>query len=139
LVEKNIGEKYPNWVLLLFPSCSLNRNYNSQNILLFVMKNNLDTWKFVVQFFFSAVVLSLCVFKLSTTDGKDQSQALYWGGLTGILGYWLPSPTNKRDDDSQQLGVTVANLPASNTGKSGVSNSGGQIVAAQLTSNSENN
>lgn len=93
---------------------------------------SLTTWKFIIQVCFSTVVLSLCVFKLATNDAKDNpNAALYWGGLTGILGYWLPSPANKQDDE-QQLGIAVANLGA-NRGSNEVPNSSAQIVAAQVT------
>jgi hypothetical protein len=98
----------------------------------------LDTWKFVIQFFFSSIVVGLCVFKLAATDAKDNpNAALYWGGLTGILGYWLPSPTNKQDDEQQALGLTVANFPANNSRNGQVPNSGGQILAAQVTTGSD--
>lgn len=99
---------------------------------------SLDTWKFVTQFFFSSVVVGLCVFKLAVNDGKDnQNAALYWGGLTGILGYWLPSPTSKQDDEQQQLGLTVANFPVNNSRNGQGANSGGQILAAQMTTGSD--
>ncbi|MBW4596360.1 MAG: hypothetical protein KME46_26515 [Brasilonema angustatum HA4187-MV1] len=65
------------------------------------MKNH-QTWTFAVQVFFSTVVLGLCTFKLIANKPQD-NQALYWGGLTGILGYWLPAPTNSKNEEQQYL------------------------------------
>ncbi|OKH36375.1 hypothetical protein NIES2119_17155 [[Phormidium ambiguum] IAM M-71] len=57
-----------------------------------------EYWKFGVQVFFSTIVIGLCIFKLCTSDAKNEpNTALYWGGLTGILGYWLPAPSDKDD------------------------------------------
>ncbi|MBP5974309.1 hypothetical protein HW132_16575 [Brasilonema sp. CT11] len=66
------------------------------------MKNH-QTWTFAVQVFFSTVVLGLCTFKLIANKPQD-NQALYWGGLTGILGYWLPAPTNSKNEEQFSLG-----------------------------------
>lgn len=37
------------------------------------------------------------IFKLGS-PGDDKNIALYWGGLSGVLAYWLPSPGQTRDD-----------------------------------------
>ena len=60
------------------------------------MSNSKD-WHFLVQFLFSSVVISLCVFKLTVGDRntKQNNDALYWGGLLGIVGAWLPTPSGK--------------------------------------------
>ncbi|MEH1892990.1 hypothetical protein [Nostoc sp.] len=60
-------------------------------------KFNQDVWRFGVQVFFSSVVLGLCIFKLGS-PGDEKNIALYWGGLSGVLAYWLPSPGQNRDD-----------------------------------------
>ena len=77
----------------------------------------LETWKFIIQVAFSAAVMSLCIYKLATADPKDNQNALYWGGLSGILGYWLPSPTSDKENDSLSV-ITASRAigPSENTG-----------------------
>ena len=58
------------------------------------MKNNQETWKFFVQVAFSTVVLTFSLYKLAVTDQQDSYQALYWGGVTGIMAWWMPNPGN---------------------------------------------
>ncbi|MBW4633194.1 MAG: hypothetical protein KME30_15240 [Iphinoe sp. HA4291-MV1] len=65
------------------------------------MKNH-QTWIFGVQVFFSTIVLGLCTFKL-VADKAPNNQALYWGGLTGVLAYWLPAPTSSKNEEQQFL------------------------------------
>ncbi|MDM9383057.1 MULTISPECIES: hypothetical protein [unclassified Chlorogloeopsis] len=60
--------------------------------------NNHKTWTFGVQVFFSAVVILLCVVQIGFQRDKD-NLALYWGGLSSVLAYWLPSPTNSKEDE----------------------------------------
>lgn len=71
-----------------------------------------EYWKFGVQVFFSTIVIGLCIFKLCTSDAKNEPNiALYWGGLTGILGYWLPSPNSEeRENQKREFDLTVAGL-----------------------------
>ncbi|MBE8997723.1 hypothetical protein IQ274_05705 [Nostoc sp. LEGE 12447] len=64
-------------------------------------KFNQDVWRFGVQVFFSSIVLGLCIFKLGS-PGDDKNVALYWGGLSSVLAYWLPSPGQTRDDKEAQ-------------------------------------
>lgn len=47
--------------------------------------------KFYAQIFFSSVLLSFCFYKL-LVGVPDTQLAVYWGGVTAVLGYWLPSP-----------------------------------------------
>lgn len=49
--------------------------------------------KFAFQAFVSSVILFFCMAKISEVSGDEL--ALYWGAITGILGYWLPSPVSK--------------------------------------------
>ncbi len=61
---------------------------------------------FVVQVFFSTVVLALCVFQTGVKDNKDI--ALYWGGITSIIAYWMPSPLSanaqgKKSDEHNKI------------------------------------
>lgn len=51
-------------------------------------------WKIFFQAVISIAVLIFCMYKLDSASGTEQL-ALYWGGITGILGYWLPSPSSK--------------------------------------------
>lgn len=44
-----------------------------------------------MQVAFSSIVLCFCLFKLSNPN-DSQSNALYWGGVTGVLAWWMPSP-----------------------------------------------
>lgn len=65
-----------------------------------IMKK-LDVWKFAIQVVFSAVVLALCVSKLAVDNLEAPDKSLYWGGLSGVLAYWLPSPGNNLKGDEQ--------------------------------------
>ncbi|MBE9224186.1 hypothetical protein IQ264_01695 [Phormidium sp. LEGE 05292] len=73
---------------------------------------NFESWRFGVQVFFSTIVIGLCIFKLCTADAKDNpNTAIYWGGLTGVLGYWLPSPnSDDKEKQKKQFDSVVANL-----------------------------
>lgn len=51
---------------------------------------NLDSLKFVMQIIITFFMLMLCWNGLQHED--DNTRALYWGGLTGIIGWWMPSP-----------------------------------------------
>lgn len=50
-----------------------------------------DSMRFAVQVAFSSIVLCFCLFKLSNSN-DNQSSALYWGGVTSVLAWWMPSP-----------------------------------------------
>ncbi len=56
----------------------------------------MDSLRFVVQVGFSLIVLSLCIGKLTLPNQNDHDQALYWGGITGLLAWWMPSPGNSK-------------------------------------------
>lgn len=51
--------------------------------------------KFLVQVSISFLVFGLCSFQLLT---KPDKEAIYWGGVTSILFYWLPSPKEQTND-----------------------------------------
>ncbi len=51
---------------------------------------DLDSLKFVMQIIITFFMLMLCWKGLQHED--DNTRALYWGGLTGIIGWWMPSP-----------------------------------------------
>lgn len=50
--------------------------------------------KFIVQALVSLSVFSLCSFQIIT---KPEKEAIYWSGITSILFYWLPSPSEKNE------------------------------------------
>lgn len=65
---------------------------------------NLDSLKFVMQVIITLLMLGMCWSGLQTKD--DATRALYWGGLTGIIGWWTPSPggaKNFNSSDSKKL------------------------------------
>lgn len=71
---------------------------------------NREAWRFGVQVFFSSIVLGLCIFKLGS-PGKDKNIALYCGGLSSVLAYWLPSPGQIRDE-KEPLNITQKTFAA---------------------------
>ncbi|MBW4440446.1 MAG: hypothetical protein KME10_04265 [Plectolyngbya sp. WJT66-NPBG17] len=44
-----------------------------------------------MQVAFSSIVLCFCLFNLSNPN-DSQTSALYWGGVTSVLAWWMPSP-----------------------------------------------
>ena len=68
------------------------------------MKPNIYFLRFCVQVGFSSAVLTFCIYQLLTggiaRDGKDG--AIYWGGLTTILGWWMPTPASGRGEGLTQ-------------------------------------
>jgi hypothetical protein len=52
---------------------------------------NQESLRFAVQVGFSSIVLCFCLFKLGSSS-DNQSSALYWGGVTSVLAWWMPSP-----------------------------------------------
>ncbi len=60
------------------------------------MVSRIQLIKFTVQIVFSTFVLGLCSVQLY---GGSKNEALYWGGITSIIGYWLPSPTEVKKDE----------------------------------------
>jgi len=86
------------------------------------MKNQ-EAWKFGIQVFFSTIVLGLCVFQISSAR-DDKNIALYWGGLSGVLAYWLPSPAGQTRDDREQMTINQRTFAAAND-----SNGRGQNLA----------
>ncbi|WP_292852478.1 hypothetical protein [Nostoc sp. NMS8] len=97
-------------------------------------KFNQEAWRFSVQVFFSSIVLGLCIFKLGSPD-NDKNVALYWGGLSSVLAYWLPSLGQTRDD-REQPSITQKTFAATEN-----ANGNGQILAqvAETTVTSNTN
>ncbi|MEH1818037.1 MAG: hypothetical protein V7L22_14390 [Nostoc sp.] len=85
-------------------------------------KFNQEAWRFGVQVFFSSIVLGLCIFKLGSL-GDEKNIALYWGGLSSVLAYWLPSPGQNRDE-KEPPNITQKTFSATEN-----ANGNGQILA----------
>lgn len=94
------------------------------------MKNNQDTWRFFVQVAFSTIVLSFSLYKLAVPGQQDSYQALYWGGVTGIMAWWMPSPGGSSQNGSQtEKNQSIAAVVTSANGQSS------QIAAVSKHSN----
>ncbi|NJL63276.1 MAG: hypothetical protein HC903_17435 [Methylacidiphilales bacterium] len=93
--------------------------------------HKIETHKFWIQVFFSTVVLSLCTFQLVNKTSQE-SQAMYWGGLTGVLAYWLPSPSNSRESEQYTYASQSSTSQASSNGLV-VKETGSQMVNARET------
>jgi len=52
-----------------------------------------NKWLLPIQFFFSSLIIVFCMHQIQ----KDIANiATYWGGITSIIAYWLPSPTDNK-------------------------------------------
>ncbi len=81
-------------------------------------KFNQEAWTFSTQVFFSTIILGLCVFQIGSAR-DEKNIALYWGGLSSVLAYWLPSPTGYTRNDMEQMTVNQRTFAAAddNNGK----------------------
>lgn len=52
-------------------------------------------FKLIMQAGVSISVLGFCMLQLLN---NPKNEALYWGGITSTLAYWLPSPSESKDD-----------------------------------------
>lgn len=50
----------------------------------------IDSLKFLMQVLITVFMLSLCWRGLQSEN--TETRALYWGGITGVIGWWMPSP-----------------------------------------------
>ncbi|BBD58293.1 hypothetical protein NIES2109_10660 [Nostoc sp. HK-01] len=84
------------------------------------LRQNFDqnAWRFGVQVVFSAVVLGLCIVQLVSKPSNDQNTALYWGGVTSVLAYWLPSPGQNRED-KEPMTINTRTFTATETNGQG--------------------
>ena len=55
----------------------------------------MSKFKLIMQGGVSIAVLGFCMLQLLS---NPKSEALYWGGVTSTIAYWLPSPTDSKDD-----------------------------------------
>lgn len=79
-------------------------------------ERELNFYKFTMQSAVTFIILDLCIFKLSQTKVKSWEVALYWGGLSGIAGYWMPSPLAGKNsqtiiEDSRETNVINSDPP----------------------------
>ncbi|MFB8789049.1 MAG: hypothetical protein U7123_09425 [Potamolinea sp.] len=83
-----------------------------------------DFLKFIFQCILSSFVLGFCVLQLANggRDGLGKNDALYWGGITSILAWWMPSPGGSTPRN--QANVVEGDLNVKNTVTSGAPPSG---------------
>lgn len=67
-----------------------------------------DTMRFYVQVVFSSIVLCFCLFKLMSPN-DNQSNVLYWSGVTSILAWWMPSPGGGASRNSTSIRADEVN------------------------------
>jgi hypothetical protein len=80
--------------------------------------NDLYSLRFTVQVFFSMVVLIFCISQLVSggKGGDGKNDAIYWGGVTGILALWMPSPSSSGSTPVNQANIgTVGPVIAGNS------------------------
>lgn len=61
---------------------------------------DMNSLRFLAQFFFSTLILSFCLIQLTRSDIENKNPALYWSCLTGILALWMPSPATARSSSA---------------------------------------
>ena len=87
---------------------------------------NPDFVKLVFQGTLTVIVLSFCMFQLASS-GRDggKNDALYWGGITSILAWWMPSPgsSSPRNQTNIEENVNIKAPVAANNPPSEIENS----------------
>lgn len=82
-----------------------------------MQNQRIDFYKFIIQAAFSTLILGFCIYQLSNQErGRRINESLYSSILSGIIGYWLPSPTSRRSDGDAGVSIdgdstTVINNP----------------------------
>jgi hypothetical protein len=71
--------------------------------------NDIHSLKFVIQTVFSTIILLFCLCQLSM--GNSKNEAIYWSGVTGILGLWIPSPSSTSANQKSQANIGSVNNP----------------------------
>jgi hypothetical protein len=76
-----------------------------------------DFLKLIFQCIFSSLVLCFCMFQLSIggRDGTGTNNALYWGGITSILAWWMPSPGSSNAKNQANVVAEELNVKATVT------------------------
>lgn len=57
----------------------------------------MDSLRFIVQVGFSLVLLCLCIGKLTLSSANDGDRALYWGGISSLVAWWMPAPGSSKN------------------------------------------
>ncbi|AFY44962.1 hypothetical protein [Nostoc sp. PCC 7107] len=112
-------------------SSNTSRNQPRQNF-------DQNTWRFGVQVVFSAAMLGLCIVQLVSKPSNDQNTALYWGGVTSVLAYWLPSPGQNREDKEQMTINTRTFTSTDSYGQGRNDNILAQSNSTTVTTDSQN-
>ena len=83
-----------------------------------MQNQKIDFYKFLIQAAFSTLILCFCIYQLSLNQkGRRINESLYSSILSGIIGYWLPSPTSRRTEGDGGFSVdgggetTIINNP----------------------------
>jgi len=50
---------------------------------------------FAVQAFIGIAFMAFCGYGVMTTDDTEW-KTIYWAGLSGMVGIWIPAPTDKQ-------------------------------------------
>jgi hypothetical protein len=61
---------------------------------------DMNSLRFLAQFFFSTLILGFCLVQLTRQDIENKNPAIYWSCLSGILALWMPSPATARNGSS---------------------------------------
>lgn len=77
-----------------------------------IQSSQLELYHFCTQVTFSAMVAIFCMCKLTLVPVKGKvNESLYSSILTGIVGYWLPSPGSRKNSsvsvDSETTNITA--------------------------------
>jgi hypothetical protein len=73
-----------------------------------------DGFKLGVQFLFSFIVLLFCLYKMLVSGDNQSNNAVYWGGITSILAWWMPSPGSKKEE-SLSMNANRVNIEKAET------------------------
>ena len=69
---------------------------------------NIHSLRFLLQAAFSTVILIFCLSQLYRSNGNGKNDAIYWGGVTGILALWMPSPSSSGTPPTNQPNFETA-------------------------------
>ncbi|MBD2214371.1 hypothetical protein H6G27_31610 [Nostoc linckia FACHB-104] len=72
--------------------------------------NDIHSLRFVIQIVFSTVILLFCLTQLVASK-ENKNDAIYWGGVTGILALWMPSPSSPGANQRNQANIGSVNNP----------------------------
>lgn len=85
------------------PGVSRFTNTKFGSFALFCVQNP-DLFRFIVQVAFSGIVLCFCISQLAIGAEEGKNDAIYWGGVTSMLTWWMPSPNSRRLQSRANIG-----------------------------------